>query len=276
MVHIMKICGKCNSSFSDDALNFCLNCGTALTGRNETATIEIPRKTAPQKSKNVRNALIVGGVLAVIGFFGCAGVGLYFFSNLDLNSADNTAVSLANKSSNTKNSSNSANNTIAFPTNSSGEKPGKSPTPAGSKNDNTRTTTENGSDIETTSESDDTAQEQDVIDTMNAAAEAVSSNDRAALDRLIAPEYKERSNSGQSIGKKQLMEAIKILGGYNLYYTDLKPKITADGKAVVTGIGHSRAKVNGIEIAETFSLTCNLVYRNDRWQAVSATSKTIK
>ncbi len=105
----MKICPKCDQTFNDDTLGFCLLDGTALVSTESQPTIVIDRpgvpgaQTSPPKKSNT--ALWVGLIIVVL-LFGIAAVGfglIYFLGGkgdtANANRANNVNATPSPKSS---------------------------------------------------------------------------------------------------------------------------------------------------------------------------------
>ncbi|MEZ5427165.1 MAG: nuclear transport factor 2 family protein [Pyrinomonadaceae bacterium] len=236
----MKICPKCNQTYSDDTQNFCLQDGSTLSRLNQTADSRIEAPTIIHGEKVTADPHITGhGTVAQPDntnknyVFKLIGAALVLFLVLVL------GISLAVNFYQLKDYFISILNPEPSPT---------TPTPQSSP-----------------SETNEAKEKRAVVAVMEKGADAILKRDVDALDDILAEEYVETYSPGQSFSRSQALTLVATIQRKSLDNTINRIEIEGN-RATVSGRGVSRVVELLGEQTYRYQFETELKKRDGRWQ----------
>ena len=103
-------------------------------------------------------------------------------------------------------------------------------------------------------------------------AKAWASGDRAAVERIIAPEWTSTGPDGRTTDRAAVLGQVFDTGAHKIHRLEIdevSARVYGDA-AVVTGQTHGTGEFEGLAYDVTIRFTDTFVRRGSRWQAVAS------
>jgi ketosteroid isomerase-like protein len=296
----MKRCPSCQRTYEDDSQTYCMNDGTPLVSDgappsldktmmagsmgapppipppsqlgapqgewatpswSPTPTWSQPGMGAPPTQKKSKLPWILAGLAVVlIGLVGIGGAAAYFLLRKTSDESSNSKRGLGfNINKNDKTATNTSSSNTSSSNTSAGDH--------GNMNMGG-----SSSDVPTDKE----VVTKQLYDFEYAWCAADLKGDKAAMDRLLAPEFVSTNPDGTKQTKKQYIDAMKPDEyGRTCNFSDFSLGQSAN-YAVIIGYNTVRGRTADGPFTEKYKFTDTFVWRDGRWQATDSKSQVVK